>query len=189
MSRRPRTVLPFFLAESLNQYSWFNWDGVAGRGIRHNCQLALHTTWLEPAHTQDFYKENGIIPQKEFTCPMLTKYQNQEWPTNFNPPKNRSSRLYQACLLTGSTQFIKRLKDRNGDEKKILLKEQIGISFIYSPTADVNKFWIGKFRVDLTGYLAMALLPEAIARNMGFLQPLAMCQAPCSIMTGIGNGQ
>ena len=35
----------------------------------------------------------------------------------------------------------------------------------------------------------MAVLPEAIARNMGFLQPLAMCQRPCSIMTGTGNGR
>ena len=42
--------------------------------------------------------------------------------------------------------------------------------------------FIGKFRVDLTGYLAMALPLEAIARNMGFLQPLAVCQTPYPIM-------
>ena len=42
--------------------------------------------------------------------------------------------------------------------------------------------FIGKFRVDLTGYLAMALPLEAIARNMGFLQSLDVCQTPYPIM-------
>ena len=57
------------------------------------------------------------------------------------------------------------------------MNEQIIIVFV---GAAVSTSFIGKFRgrVDLTGYLAMALA-EAIARNMGFQQ------SGCSVSTEV----
>ena len=64
------------------------------------------------------------------------------------------------------------------------MNEQIIIVFV---GAAVSTSFIGKFRgrVDLTGYLAMALA-EAIARNMGFQQSgCSVSIAGCSVSTEV----
>ena len=96
----------FFCKESLNQYSWLNWDGVAGGGIRHNCQLALHTTWLEPAHTRFWQRKQQSYNNKKWQIISIwTNFPDfdQIWYTRKRSQtlvtkKTYLSRLYHGCF-------------------------------------------------------------------------------------------